>query len=104
MKSDGGGYGSDGANVRSLPYDIPLRSLIAADLDNLAMAGRCISGDFHAHASYRVTGNSVATGEAAGIFASHLARRGQNSDTYDASEVLTELEVFRQACEARPCE
>ena len=33
------------------------------------MAGRCISGDFFAHASYRVTGNAVATGEAAGVLA-----------------------------------
>ncbi len=104
MKSEGGGYGADSAHAPSLPYDIPLRALIAADVDNLAMAGRCISGDFHAHASYRVTGNAVATGEAAGIFASHLARSGQNADTYDPSEVLTELEVFRQACEARACE
>lgn len=30
------------------------------------MAGRCISGDFLAHSSYRVTGNAVALGEAAG--------------------------------------
>ena len=30
------------------------------------MAGRCISGDFFAHASYRVTGNAVAMSEAAG--------------------------------------
>ena len=30
------------------------------------MAGRCISGDFIAHSSYRVTGNSVPLGEAAG--------------------------------------
>ena len=47
-------------------YDIPLRSLISADVDNLMMAGRCISGDFYAHASYRVTGNASVTGEAAG--------------------------------------
>lgn len=33
------------------------------------MAGRCISGDFIAHASYRVTGNAVAMGEAAGAVA-----------------------------------
>lgn len=104
MKSEGGGYGRDSAAAPSLPYDIPLRALIAADVDNLAMAGRCISGDFHAHASYRVTGNAVTTGEAAGIFASHLARSGKNADSYDASKVLTELEVFRQACEARACE
>ena len=31
------------------------------------MAGRCISGDFVAHSSYRVTGNSVPMGEAAGF-------------------------------------
>ena len=38
------------------------------------MAGRCISGDFVAHASYRVTGNSVAMGEAAGVTAAIAAR------------------------------
>ena len=48
------------------PYDIPLRALIARDVDGLMMAGRCISGDFVAHASYRVTGNAVAMGEKGG--------------------------------------
>jgi len=33
------------------------------------MAGRCISGDFISHASYRVTGNAVAMGEGAGAVA-----------------------------------
>lgn len=51
---------------RAKPYDIPLPALIAADVDGLMMAGRCISGDFIAHSSYRVTGNSVPMGEAAG--------------------------------------
>lgn len=51
---------------KAKPYDIPLRSLVAKDVDGLMMAGRCISGDFFAHASYRVTGNAVAMGEAAG--------------------------------------
>jgi FAD-dependent oxidoreductase family protein len=55
--------------IRTRPYDIPLGALIAKDVDGLMMAGRCISGDFIAHASYRVTGNSVATGEAAGVVA-----------------------------------
>jgi len=48
------------------PYDIPYRSLLARDVDNLFMTGRCISGDFLAHSSYRVTGNAVPIGEAAG--------------------------------------
>ncbi len=52
---------------KSQHYDIPLRALMARDVDGLVLAGRCISGDFIAHSSYRVTGNSVATGEAAGV-------------------------------------
>lgn len=59
----------DNAGVKVKPYDIPLRALIARDVDGLMMAGRCISGDFIAHASYRVTGNAVAMGEAAGATA-----------------------------------
>jgi succinate dehydrogenase/fumarate reductase flavoprotein subunit len=54
--------------------DIPLRALIARDVDGLMMAGRCISGDFIAHASYRVTGNAVAMGEAAGATAAVAAK------------------------------
>ncbi len=48
------------------PYDIPMRALIARDCDNLMMAGRCISGSFYAHASYRVTGIAIPCGEAVG--------------------------------------
>jgi hypothetical protein len=63
-----------GGVKRTLPYDIPLRALIAKDVDGLMMAGRCISGDFIAHASYRVTGNAVAMGEAAGTVAALAAK------------------------------
>lgn len=62
------------ADTRVKPYDIPLRALIAKDVDGLMMAGRCISGDFLAHASYRVTGNAVGMGEAAGAVAALAAR------------------------------
>ncbi len=61
---------------RTRPYDIPLRALIAKDADALLMAGRCISGDFLAHSSYRVTGNAVAMGEAAGVAAATAAGQG----------------------------
>ena len=56
------------------PYEIPLRALISADVPNLVFTGRCISGDFFAHASYRVTGNMVPLGEAAGVLAALAAR------------------------------
>jgi hypothetical protein len=62
------------AGIKVVPYDIPLRALIARDVDGLMMAGRCISGDFIAHSSYRVTGNAVAMGEAAGAIAAIAAR------------------------------
>jgi len=55
------------------PYDIPLRALIARDAPNLLMAGRCISGDFLAHASYRMTGIATPLGEAAGQEAARQA-------------------------------
>ncbi|YCM46852.1 FAD-dependent oxidoreductase (plasmid) [Verrucomicrobiaceae bacterium 227] len=57
-------------------YDIPYPSLVAADVEGLLMAGRCISGDFIAHASYRVTGNSVPMGEAAGYAAAKSLELG----------------------------
>jgi hypothetical protein len=57
------------------PYDIPYPSLVAADVDGLLMAGRNISGDFIAHSSYRVTGNSVPMGEAAGLAAAESIHR-----------------------------
>ena len=63
--------------LRSKPYDIPLRSLIAKDVEGLLLAGRCISGDFIAHSSYRVTGNAVPLGEAAGRVAAIAARTGR---------------------------
>ncbi|MGN0832887.1 MAG: FAD-dependent oxidoreductase [Kiritimatiellia bacterium] len=48
------------------PYQLPFRACQAADLDNLYMAGRCISGDFFVQASYRITGTAVALGYGVG--------------------------------------
>jgi hypothetical protein len=71
------GKGQETPPVRSQPYDIPIRALIARDVDNLLLAGRCISGDFIAHSSYRVTGVAAATGQAAGTTAALSARQGK---------------------------
>jgi hypothetical protein len=40
------------------------------------MAGRCISGDFYAHASYRLSGYAIPLGEAAGAAAARSAADG----------------------------
>ncbi len=73
-KSHSTGFEHGEHKNKTQPYDIPLRSLIAADCDGLMMAGRCISGDFLAHSSYRVTGNAAAMGEAAGVCAAIAAQ------------------------------
>lgn len=55
--------------LRTKPYHIPYRCLVPLGTDNLLLAGRCLSGDFYPHASYRMMGNMTATGEAAGFAA-----------------------------------
>ena len=85
------------AGIKAKPFDIPLRALIAADVDGLMMAGRCISGDYFAHASYRVTGNAVAMGEAAGVAAALAARDNVLPHELKWTEVQTNLQAFRDA-------
>jgi hypothetical protein len=63
-------WGADGkTKVRFLPenefYEIPARSLRAAKIKNLFMAGKTISADVDAIASARVMGCCLATGAAA---------------------------------------
>lgn len=69
--------GIDPVATRVRPYDIPRRALISREVPNLLLAGRCISGDFYAHASYRVSGAAAAMGEAAGVIAALAAARGR---------------------------
>jgi len=88
-KSATHGYGNEG--VITKPYHIPFRSLIAKDMDNLGIAGRCISGDFYSHASYRVTGNSVPTGEAIGFAAVLAHRKGCSLSDIDGVLVSDEM-------------
>jgi len=83
------------AGIKVTPYDVPLRALIAKDVDGLMMAGRCISGDFIAHASYRVTGNSVAMGEAAGVTAALAAASKRLPHEVDWKESAAKLETIR---------
>jgi hypothetical protein len=79
------------------PYDIPLRALIAKDVDGLMMAGRCISGDFIAHSSYRVTGNAAAMGEAAGVVAAIAATSQRLPHDVPWGEAVPVMEKARVA-------
>jgi hypothetical protein len=62
--------------VQPPPYDIPYRSLLPKQIENLLVAGRCHSATRGAHASTRVTVTAMAMGEAAGTSAAlSLARK-----------------------------
>ncbi|MBD2844555.1 FAD-dependent oxidoreductase [Paenibacillus sp. IB182496] len=85
---------------RAQPYDIPLRALVARDVGGLVLAGRCISGDFLAHSSYRVTGNAVQTGQAAGVLAATSAAQGVLPERTDWPAVKSGLERLLAASTA----
>ena len=68
---------------RAQPYNIPYRALLPKGVENLMLAGRCISGDFYPHASYRVMGNMAATGEAAGFAAAECIKLGIGPKEFD---------------------
>lgn len=61
-------YLEDGAS-----YEIPLRALRPARLDNLFVAGRCLSASHQAAGSARVIGTCLAVGEAVGKIAAECA-------------------------------
>lgn len=73
-------------------YHIPYRSLLPRDCENLLLAGRCISGDFYAHASYRVAGNVIPMGEAAGYAAAACVKNGSLPFEIDGKEIRREME------------
>ena len=60
-------------------YGIPYRTLVTKGLDNLLVAGRCISSDRYIQSSIRVMPGCFITGQAAGIAAA-MAAHG-NTDT-----------------------
>ena len=52
---------------------MPYRCFVPRKVENLYVAGRCISGTHRAHASYRVMSICMAMGEAVGIAAAMCA-------------------------------
>jgi hypothetical protein len=55
------------------PCGVPLRALQARDVDNVFLAGRCLSATHEAQAALRVIATSMATGQAAGLAAASTA-------------------------------
>ncbi len=68
-------------------YEIPYRSLIVKDFDNLFITGRCLGAEFLAQSSLRVQQSVRASGEAAGIGAALALDRGVTPRAVNGREV-----------------
>jgi len=72
-------------------YDIPYRSLVPLEIENLLVAGRCISTTHEAMAAIRVMATCMAMGEAAGRAAAMCAKQGIRPEQVKVDELQKEL-------------
>lgn len=72
-------------------YNIPYRSLLPRGLDNLLVAGRCISADHRAHHATKEIPPCMATGEAAGAAAALAASEGRSVREVDVGALRKRL-------------
>ncbi len=75
------------------PYDLPYGCFVPKGLENLYVAGRCISGTHRAHASYRVMSICMAMGEGVGTAAAMCAEKGCSPRGLDIKELQARLEA-----------
>lgn len=68
-------------------YDVPYRSLLPLKVDNLLVAGRCLSATFEAQAALRIMPTVAALGEAAGTAAALCAREGSSPKKLDPEQL-----------------
>ncbi|HDN63082.1 MAG TPA: FAD-dependent oxidoreductase [Candidatus Bathyarchaeota archaeon] len=72
-------------------YDIPYRCLIPKGIDNLLVAGRCISATHEGMASARTAVTCMATGQAAGTAAALSVKEGVTPRRLDVSKLQKTL-------------
>ena len=70
---------------------IPYRSMVSYELDNIIVAGRCISADRQAFASIRVQATAMALGQAAGTAAAICADNGCSVSNIDVKHLRERL-------------
>lgn len=78
--------GGDGA------FDIPYRSLVPKDLDNVLVAGRCISVSSYAHGATRNMAPCLVMGESAGVATAMAAEQGVGTPDLDIGDLQDALE------------
>jgi len=72
-------------------YEIPYRCLVPLKIDNLLVAGRCISADFEGQAGARLIMTCVTMGQAAGTAAALSLKDGVTPRKLDAGQLRKQL-------------
>ena len=80
-------------------YDIRYGCLVAKGVDNLLVAGRCLSAEHQAEASLRIQQTCIATGQAAGTAAALGLKEGLTPRQLDPMKVVAQLARDRAAVE-----
>jgi hypothetical protein len=81
-------------------YDIRYGAIVAKGVDNLLVAGRCLSAEHLAEASLRIQQTCISTGQAAGTAAAMSLKEGVTPRKLDAMKVVSQLEADRAGVEA----
>jgi hypothetical protein len=76
-------------------FDIRYGCIVAAGIDNLLMAGRCLSAEHVAESSLRIQQTCMATGEAAGVAAAKSIQANQTPRELAPAVVVEQLEKDR---------
>jgi hypothetical protein len=87
----------DGYNVLILPtsgryFEVPYGCMVPLEVDNLLVAGRCVSGDKVSHAAMRNMMACTVTGQGAGVAAALSVQQKVTSSAVNISLVQAELE------------
>jgi hypothetical protein len=80
-------------------FDIRYGCLVAKGVDNLLMAGRCISADHWAQSSLRIQQTCIATGQAAGVAAALSVKDNTTPRELGPLRVVAQLAADRAAVE-----
>ncbi len=88
---DGAGSGLRTDLATADVYEIPYRSLVPLHMENLLVAGRCLSATHEAAGAVRVMPPCFAMGQAAGTAAALAAERGISPRRVDVPELQSEL-------------
>ncbi|MBR0464641.1 MAG: FAD-dependent oxidoreductase [Clostridia bacterium] len=77
-------------------YGVPYRTIVPVGVDNLLMAGRCISVDRYMQSSMRVMPGCYITGQAAGVAAAQCAASGRAARDADVADIQRRLIALGQ--------